>query len=84
MATIPLATNFDGDFVLKLLPIDSANTMDELAAAAAENVIGIHVHDQPGKTLRVRKQGAAEPYARATTVAEAALEPTECVEIYFE
>ncbi|MER6877367.1 toluene-4-monooxygenase system B family protein, partial [Amycolatopsis sp. NPDC000673] len=53
MATIPLAVHFDGDFVLKLLPADSEHTMDELAAAAAENSVGIHVPDQPGRTLRV-------------------------------
>ena len=84
MAIIPLATNFDGDFVLKLLPVDTGNTMDEVAAAAAANSVGIHVADQPGRTLRVRKQGAGTPYDRGSTVADAGLEPTECVEIYFE
>ncbi|MEV0054560.1 toluene-4-monooxygenase system B family protein [Saccharopolyspora shandongensis] len=84
MAVIPLAANFAGDFVIKLLPVDSGNTMDEVAAAAAANSVGIHVPDQPGRVLRVRKQGAEAPYGRDTTVADAALEPTECVEIYFE
>ncbi|QJY49362.1 toluene-4-monooxygenase system B family protein [Pseudonocardia broussonetiae] len=84
MALIPLASHFDGDFVIKLLPVDSENTMDEVAAAAATNVIGVHVFDQPGRTLRVRKQGADAPYGRSSTVAESGLEPTECIEIYFE
>lgn len=84
MATVPLAANFDGDFVLKLLPVDSENTMDDVAAAAAANSVGIHVPDQPGRTLRVKKQGADAPYAPETTVAASGLEPTECIEIYFE
>ncbi|SNR75571.1 toluene 4-monooxygenase protein B [Haloechinothrix alba] len=84
MATIPLAANFDGDFVLKLVPVDSENTMDDVAAAAAANSVGIHVADQPGRTLRVKKQGTDTPYARDTTVADSGLEPTECIEIYFE
>ena len=84
MATIPLAVHFDGDFVLKLLPADSEHTMDELAAAAAENSVGVHVPDQPGRTLRVRRQGDAQPFDRASTVSAAGLGPTECVEVYFE
>lgn len=84
MAVIPLATNFDGDFVVKLLPVDTEHTMDEVAAAAAANSIGIHVADQPGRTLRVKKQGDEVPYDRHRTVADVGLEPTECIEIYFE
>ncbi|MBC3190350.1 toluene monooxygenase [Pseudonocardia sp. C8] len=84
MTVIPLATHFHGDFVIKLLPAESTHTMDEVASAAAANAVGIHVPDQPGRTLRVRKQGADTPYPRTTTVADAGLEPTECVEIYFE
>ncbi|MGI6873730.1 MULTISPECIES: toluene-4-monooxygenase system B family protein [Amycolatopsis] len=84
MAVIPLAAHFHGDFVIKLLPVDSGDTMDQVAAAAAANAVGIHVADQPGRTLRVRKQGAETPYPRTTTVADSGLEPTECVEIYFE
>lgn len=84
MAIIPLAANFDGDFVIKLLPVDTTNTMDDVAAAAAANSIGIHVADQPGRTLRVRRQGSTTPFDRGATVADSSLEPTECVEIYFE
>lgn len=84
MATIPLAANVDGDFVLKLLPVDSENTMDDVAAAAAANSVGIHVADQPDRALRVKKQGADAPYARETTVADSGLAATECIEIYFE
>ncbi|SFW73147.1 toluene-4-monooxygenase system B family protein [Amycolatopsis australiensis] len=84
MAVVPLAAHFHGDFVLKLLPVETTNTMDEVAAAAAANSVGIHVPGQPGRTLRVRKQGVDAPYARESTVAESGLEPTECIEIYYE
>ncbi|MFC6066653.1 toluene-4-monooxygenase system B family protein [Streptomyces ochraceiscleroticus] len=84
MALIPLAAHFDGDFVLKLLPVDTHHTMDEVAAAAAANSVGIHVADQPERTMRVRKQGADAPYERTDTVEKAGLTPTQCIEIYFE
>jgi toluene monooxygenase system protein B len=84
MALLPLASHFDGDFVIKLLPVDTAHTMDEVAAAAAANAVGIHVAEQPGRTIRVRKQGASQPYPREMTVADSGLEPTECIELYYE
>lgn len=84
MALIPLASHFDGDFVIKLLPVDTENTMDEVAGAAATNAVGIHVAEQPGRTIRVRKQGATDPYPRTMTVADSGLEPTECIELYYE
>ncbi|POX38573.1 toluene monooxygenase [Streptomyces sp. Ru73] len=84
MSLIPLAAHVDGDFVLKLVQVDTGHTMDEVAAAAAANAVGIHVPEQPGRTMRVRKQGATAPYARTDTVGKVGLTPTECVEIYFE
>ena len=35
MALFPLTSNFEGDFVLQLVAVDTDNTMDEVAAAAA-------------------------------------------------
>ena len=35
MALFPVISNFQYDFVLQLLPVDTDNTMDEVAAAAA-------------------------------------------------
>lgn len=84
MALIPLASNFDGDFVIKLLPVDTENTMDEVAAAASVNAIGIHIPEQPGRTIRVRRSGDSEPFPRTMTVAESGLGPTECIDLYYE
>lgn len=84
MALVPLASHFDGDFVLKLLPVDSEFTMDQVAAAASENALGIHIVAQPDRVLRVRKQDAAEPFPRDMTVAASGLGPTECIEVFYE
>lgn len=83
MALFPISSHFHGDFVLKLVPVDTENTMDEVAAAAAEHSVGIHVFDQPGKVIRARKQGAAEPFPRDMVLRDCGLEPTDTVEFYF-
>lgn len=84
MAQFPISSNFSGDFVLKLVPVDTEDTMDEVATAAAEHSVGIHIVEQPGRVIRARKQGAAEPFARELTVAQAGLSPTETLEFYYE
>lgn len=58
MALFPLTSNFEGDFVLQLLAIDTDNTMDEVAAAAAHHSVGRRVRARPDCILRVRRQGA--------------------------
>ncbi|HJV84161.1 MAG TPA: toluene-4-monooxygenase system B family protein [Noviherbaspirillum sp.] len=84
MALFPLTSNFEGDFVLQLLPVDTENTMDEVCAAAAYHSVGRRVKARPGHILRARKQGASEPLPRMMRVAEAGLKPTECIEIVWE
>jgi toluene monooxygenase system protein B len=57
MALFPLTSNFEGDFVLQLVAVDTDNTMDEVAAAAAVHSVGRRVRARPGHILRVRRQG---------------------------
>lgn len=83
MALFPLTSNFQEDFVLQLVAVDTENSMDEVAAAAAVHSVGRRVKPRPG-VLRVRRQGASEPFARELKVGEAGLRPMECVEIYWE
>jgi toluene monooxygenase system protein B len=83
MAMFPLTANFQEDFVLQLVAVDTENSMDELAAAAAIHSVGRRVKARPG-TLRVRRQGAKEPFPRTLTIGESGLRPMECVEIYWE
>lgn len=84
MALFPISSLFHGDFVLKLVPVDTENTMDEVAAAAAEHSVGVHVPDQPGKVIRARAEGAAEPFPRDMVLKDTGLGPTDTVEFYFE
>lgn len=83
MALFPLTSNFQEDFVLQLVPVDTDNNMDEVAAAAAVHSVGRRVKARPG-VLRVRRQGETEPFPRHVKVADSGLRPMECVEIYWE
>jgi toluene monooxygenase system protein B len=84
MALFPLISNFEGDFVLQLVPVDTENTMDEVAAAAAHHSVGRRVKPRPGHVIRVRKQGSEELIPRMTKISEAGLKPMECLEFVWE
>lgn len=84
MALFPISSNFEGDFVLKLVPVDTENTMAEVAQAAAEHSVGIHVPDQPGKVICARLEGASEPLPLDMRLGDVGLQPTQTVEFYFE
>lgn len=84
MALFPLASNFEGDFLLQLVAVDSENTMDEVAAAAAVHSVGRRVRTRPGHILRVRRQGSTDFLPRSMKVSESGLKPTEAVEIIWE
>jgi toluene monooxygenase system protein B len=83
MASLPLTTSFEGDFILKLVVVDEDDTMDRIAAAIAS-----HTADRtaPARSavLRVRRQGMAAPFGRSVTARAANLEPMECVEVYYD
>lgn len=83
MSLFPISSKFEGDFVLKLVVVDTENTIDEVAAAAAAHSVGIHVPDQPGKVIRARAEGADAPYPRQMKLGETGLEPTDTIEFYF-
>ncbi len=83
MAAFPLAVNFYGDFVVKLLVVDTENTMAQVAEAATENVIGLHVARGDG-IIRARIPGETEPLPLDMTVAEAGLAPTQTLDFYYE
>lgn len=84
MALFPLTAKFQGDFVLQLLPVDTENSMDQVAAAAAHHCVGRRVAARPGQVMRVRRQGANEPLSRSTKVADSGLLPMECIEVIWE
>lgn len=84
MSAIPLVVNFEGDFVLQLVPVDSSSTMDQLAQAAAVHSVNRRVKPRASGVLRVSRQDASEPLARAQTVAAAGLQPMETVVVYWD
>lgn len=83
MALFPIISNFQYDFVLQLVPVDTDNTMDEVAAAAAHHSVGRRVAPRPDKVIRVRRQGATEFYPRSAKLAETDIKPMESLEFIF-
>lgn len=84
MALFPLTSNFQGDFVLQLLPVDTDFTMDQVAAAAAHHSVGRRVAARPGAVMRVRPQGSQSPLSRTMKVADSGLLPMQCIEVVWE
>ncbi|MGB1562600.1 MAG: toluene-4-monooxygenase system B family protein [Sinimarinibacterium flocculans] len=84
MALYPLTSNFEGDFVLQLIAVDTEHTMEEVAKTAAHHSVNRRVADRPGHGLRVRRQGSTEPFPKTMKVADAGLLPMECIEVVWE
>ena len=84
MATIPIVSNFEGDFVLQLVEIEKSDSMDVVAEKCAHHSIGRRVKPRPGTILRVRLQDAELAFGRKQTVAEAGLQSMDTLEIFFE
>jgi len=83
MALFPLVSSFEGEVLIYLLAVDTENTMDEVAAAAAVHSAGRWVPAQE-KSLRVRVQDEKEPLARDLKVKDSGLAPMTPVQIYYE
>jgi toluene monooxygenase system protein B len=83
MAQIPLCASFEGDFVVKLVLVEPADTMDGVAARAAGHTAGLTVRARPG-VLRVRLPGASWALEREATVRDIGLHPMECIEVFHE
>lgn len=83
MALFPIISNFQYDFVLQLVPVDTENTMDEIAAAAAHHSVGRRVAPRPDKVVRVRRQGGADFYPRDARLSQTDIKPMEALEFIF-
>jgi toluene monooxygenase system protein B len=80
---MPIISNFHGDFVLLLVAVPIDSTMDEVAAAAAHHSVGKRVAPQPGKVIRVRKQGDTEFIDRDKKLSDTGIQPMECLEFVY-
>ncbi|MDE2372000.1 MAG: toluene-4-monooxygenase system B family protein [Burkholderiales bacterium] len=83
MALFPVISNFQYDFVLQLVAVDTENSMDEVAAAAAHHSVGRRVAPRPGKVIRVRRQGSETFYPRQAKLGETDIKPMEALEFIF-
>ncbi len=83
MADFPLYSNFQGDFVPKLVLVDSEDNMAQVAQKCAYHSIGKHVAPQPDKVLRVRRHRATECYPASLRVCDSDLKPTEIIDVVF-
>lgn len=83
MALFPIISNFQGDFVLQLVPVDTENTMSQVVAAAAHHSVGRRVAPQPGKLIRVRRQGGKDFFPQDQKLGETDIRPMECLEFIF-
>ncbi|MGB1701557.1 MAG: toluene-4-monooxygenase system B family protein [Cycloclasticus sp.] len=83
MAAFPINSNFEGDFVLQLISVDTEDTMDQVAEKCAYHSVGRRVAAQPEKVMRVRLHNTTENYPRDMTVSDAGWRPTETLDIIF-
>lgn len=84
MTSIPLVVNFQGDFVLQLVPVETSLTMTEVAAACAYHSLNRRVKPQPDKKLCIRIQGSDQAINDDVTVEEAGFNSMETIEVYYE
>lgn len=82
MAQIPVIQNLHEEFVLYIVMVDTAQTMDQICAKPVN--IAFDRNRRPGKVLRVRKLGADAPLPRDMTVAEAGIAPMTTLDLYYE
>jgi hypothetical protein len=83
MENFALVCNYEGDYGMKLLMVDSDATMADVARIAKENIAGVFVpQPRPGTTLHVRRHGHVEPLASGMTVAQAGFISGETIDIF--
>jgi toluene monooxygenase system protein B len=86
MAALGILSRFEGDAHIKVVNVDTEMSFDELAEACKVHSVGLHVPDQPGKTLRVRRTTEtdnAPPFPREMKVKEANLHHLDSLDVYF-
>jgi len=86
MAELGILSRFQGDAHIKVVNVDTEMTFEELAEACKAHSVGLHVPDQPGKTLRVRRttdSDDAPPFPRDMKVKDASLGHLDCLDVYF-
>lgn len=83
MAAFPLVVNFIGDYGFKVVLVDDALTIGQVASEAARQLAGVVVAPlAPGETLSVKLPGKAVPLPDNVKLVDAGLIHLETVEIH--
>lgn len=83
-ATIPILFLFEDDGVVQVLDVASDQTMDDVAAAAANFTVGFRVPPKADRILRIRQHGTDELLPRSSTVADLGWEVNESIDVIYE
>ena len=82
MAVFALVCNYEGDYGMKVLMVDSDDTMADVARIARENIASVFVPEPPpGSQLRVRRHGTDEFLSPDLTITDAGFVVMETVDI---
>ncbi len=85
MAQFPLIFNMQYDYGVKLVLVDTEDTMDEVAQKSAYHSAGKLVKAVPADAvLRVRLQDEKDPLPRDLKVKDAGFVKMECIQILVE
>jgi toluene monooxygenase system protein B len=83
MAAFPLVCNYEGDYGMKLLVVDTGDTMDAVADQAKRALVGVVVRrPRAGAVLRVSRHGERSPLPGDLKVGDANFVRMEAVDIY--
>lgn len=86
MQKFPLLSRFQYDCHVKVVETEANETVSQLADSCAYHSVGVHVKNQPGKILRVRRTTDTDdepPLNGDITVGEAGLVMYDCIDVYF-
>jgi toluene monooxygenase system protein B len=86
MANLGILSRFEGDCHIKVVNINTEMTFDQVAEACKIHSVGLHVPEQAGKKLRVRRTtdtDNAPPFVGTMTAKDAKLVHFDCLDVYF-
>jgi hypothetical protein len=83
VSSFPLVCNYEADYGMKLLVVDTEDTMDAVAEQARKALVGVVAKPpRPNAVLRVRRHTGGGPLPRDLKVRDARFVQMEAVDIY--
>jgi hypothetical protein len=82
MSTFALVCNYEGDYGMKVLTVDTEDTMEDVARIAKNSIAGVFVAEPPvGSKLRVRRHGSNDDLPDTLKVGDADFIVGETIDI---